>query len=155
MRWDNLIGVAFLMGQNDCFSMTRNFFDQNFDMCFADYARPIDWDADNLNLIEACFGNEGFEKITHWTAADLRPADVMCMAVGSTNPNHFATFVGDNMMIHHLAYRLSSEEPYRDFWRTATCFVLRHPAIPDLRPVYPDIDLGEILRARLDFASAA
>lgn len=151
MKWDNLIGIPFIMGRNDCFQLGRRFFAQNFEMQIADYARPNDWDADKLNLIEACFDREGFEKITHWKAEDLRPGDVLCMAIGTSAPNHFAVFVGDNTIVHHLYGRLSGDEPYRDFWRTLTCFVLRHPSIPDLRPTLPDKDLGELLRERLNF----
>lgn len=153
MKWDNLLGLPFEMGVRDCFALSRDFFQQNFGFEFEDYARPNNWDADRLNLIEACYTQEGFEKISDWKAKDLRPADVLCMAIGSSAPNHFAVCVGDNMMIHHLENRLSSEEVYRDFWRNMTCFILRHPDVPDLRPVYPDKDIGEILRERLNFST--
>lgn len=155
MKWDNLLGRQFLVGVDDCFSMGREFFKQNFDIQIADYARPQNWDSDNLDLISRAFANEGFEKITSWRVEDLRPADVLCLSVSSSAPNHFAIYVGDNQMIHHLAGRLSTEEPYRDFWRSYTSFLLRHPVVPDLRPVYPDQDLGEILRERLNFAPSA
>jgi cell wall-associated NlpC family hydrolase len=155
MIWDNLVGIPFNMGSDDCFELGRKFYKQNFGLEIASYARPKDWDADKLNLIEACFEREGFEKITHWKAKDLRPGDALCMAIGTAAPNHFSVYVGDNHMIHHLVDRMSSDEPYRDFWRNVTCFVLRHPSVPDLRPVLPEKDLGEILRERLNFAPAA
>lgn len=150
--WDNLVGVPFHMGIDDCFALTRKFFAQNFDLHIKDYARPSDWDADKLNLIERFFELEGFEKLTNWKIKDLRPGDVLCMAISSSNPNHFAVYVGDNTLVHHIANRLSTEEPLRGFWRNMTCFVVRHPSIPDLRPAYPDAELTELLRARLDFA---
>ena len=149
---DNLVGIPFCMGTDDCFGLSRKYFKQNFDLDILDYARPHDWDADKLNLIEQCHEHAGFEKITLWKAKDLRPGDVLAMAIGSSNPNHFAIYVGDNLIIHHLSNRLSNEEMYRDFWQSVTCYLLRHPSIPDLRPVYPDIDITELLRARLDFA---
>lgn len=155
MNWDNLIGTPFKPGVDDCFELGRKFFEQNFNVKINDYARPSDWSADNLDLITRCFEREGFEKITTWTSKDLRPGDVLCLAVGSSNPNHFAIFVGDNKIIHHTYGRLSTEETYRDFWRSLTCYILRHPSVPDLRPVHPDISLLDILNARLDFSSQA
>lgn len=152
MRWDNLIGLPFLMGKRDCFALSRNFFKQNFDLDIIDYARPQDWEADNLNLIELCYEHAGFEKLTNFKFKDLRPGDVLCMSIGSSNPNHFAIYVGDNTMIHHLSGRFSTDEPFRDFWRNVTSFVLRHPAVPDLRPVYPDVNITDLIRDRLDFA---
>jgi cell wall-associated NlpC family hydrolase len=153
LQWDNLIGLRFLLGRQDCFQLGRTFYKQNFDIEIANYARPQNWDPEKLDLIGACFDREGFEKITHWRAEDLRPGDALCMSVGSSAPNHFSIYVGDNTMVHHLAGRLSGDEPYRDFWRSYTSYILRHPSVPDLRPVYPDKDIGEILRERLDFAA--
>lgn len=151
--WQDLLGQPFDFGTHDCFALGRRYFRETFDIEVPDYARPHDWDADKLNLIELCYEHAGFEKVTRWKAKDLRPGDVLCMAVGSANPNHFAIYVGDNTMVHHLANRLSTAEPYRDFWQSVTCFLLRHPAVPDLRPVLPDIDITELLRERADFAS--
>src|SRR3546814_13788378 len=85
--------------------------------------------------------------ITTWRAKDLRPGDVLCMAIGEGNPNHMALYVGEGEILHHLTNRLSTREPYRDFWRTLTCYVLRHPDVPDLRPVYPDTTIAELLRS--------
>jgi hypothetical protein len=50
---------------------------------------------------------------------------------------------------------MSAAETYRDFWRNSTCFVLRHTAVPDLRPVYPNADLRNLLRDRYDAVKSA
>ena len=151
MKWDNLLGRSFLWGVRDCFSLAQDFYKQNFNITVRNYARPIDWSANNLDLMTLCHEREGFDKITNWKGNDLRPGDMLCLAVGEGNPNHFAVYAGDNMLVHHLFNRFSSEELYRDFWRSMTCFVLRHPDVPDLRPVYPDVSIAELVRARLDF----
>ena len=148
MEYQNLIGLQPLLGERDCFSLVRAFFQQNFGIQIANLARPKDWDADDIDLINMCHEREGFQKITDWKIADLRPADVLCMSIGSRNPNHFAILVDDGNLLHHPSGRLSTVEPYRDFWRKVTSFVLRHPDVPDLRPQKVEVDIMELLRAR-------
>lgn len=155
MKYDHLLGRSFVHGARDCFSVCIEFFRDNFGIEITDYARPQDWSADNVDLIRTLHEREGFKTITDWKAADLRPADVLALAIGESNPNHLALYVGDNTMIHHLAGRFSTAEPYRDFWRNSTCFILRHPSVPDLRPVHQNTDIGSILRARHNRIQAA
>lgn len=149
LRYDHLVGRPFTgLGRDDCFKLVRDFFRDNFSIVIRDYARPCDWSSDELDLMRLCHRREGFDILTDWRAPDLRPADLLCVAVGEANPNHFAVFVGDNQIVHHLYGKMSRVEPFRDFWRNKTSFVLRHPAVPDLRPTYPDVSIEELLRAR-------
>lgn len=148
IRYDHLLGRSFLPGVRDCFGHGRELYRDNFEIEITDYARPHDWSADKDDLIRKLHEREGFEMLAHWRVNDLRPGDVLALSIGEGNPNHFAIYVGDNKLTHHLAGRLSNEETYRDFWRNSTCFVLRHPAVPDLRPVREDTDLRSLLNAR-------
>lgn len=148
LKYDDLTARQFDLGDQDCFSLGREFFWNNFRLKITNYARPQDWSSDSLDLIRMLHEREGFEMITDFKIKDLRPADVLCMAIGENNPNHFAIVVEDNQILHHLANRLSNVEILRDFWRNSICFVLRHPFIPDLRPKYPDVDIKELLNAR-------
>jgi cell wall-associated NlpC family hydrolase len=150
VRYDHLVGRPFKAGTSDFLSLVREFYQDNFGIAVADYARPVGWSADELDLVRLFYEREGFQMITDWKPKELRPGDALCMAVGSSNPNHIAIYVGDNMMVHHLAGRMSSADPYRDFWRNSVCFVLRHPGVPDLTPVYPDVTIEELLRARFN-----
>ena len=148
LEHEHLIGRPFRWGVSDCLSLFRDFYRDNFGIEITDYARPTDWDSGKLDLMRLCYEREGFDLISDWRAQDLRPGDVLCIVIGSTAPNHFAIFLGDNSIIHHLYGRFSSVEPYRDFWRNSAAFVLRHPQVPDLRPQLPDTDIGSLLRAR-------
>ena len=149
LKYEHLVGRPFTgIGNDDCLKLFRDFFIDNFDLTIRDYARPSDWSSDKLDLMRLCYEREGFEMITDWSIKDLRPADVLCVAIGESNPNHFAIFVGDNTIVHHLYGKMSRAEPLRDFWRNQTCYVLRHPSVPDLRPVYPDVQLGDLIDAR-------
>lgn len=148
LEYDHLLHKQFRWGEQDCFSLVRDFYARNFKIQITNYARPTNWSSDQMDLMRILPEREGFEQISNWKLKDLRPADVLCMAIGESNPNHFAVYLGDGRLVHHLYGRNSSEEEFRGFWRNRVSFILRHPDVPDLRPVYPDVDIMDILNAR-------
>lgn len=149
LEYDHLIGLQFGgIGTRDCFSLVKDFFKKNFNIDIPDFARPHDWRANENDLIRKCFPHSGFDSITNWKPTDLRPGDILAIMIGEANPNHLAIVVDDAKILHHLMGRMSTLEPLRDFWLNQTSFVLRHPDVPDLRPSYPDVEIGSLLRAR-------
>jgi len=147
LKYENLLGKPWVINEEDCFQIGRDFFKQNFDIDVPNLARPQHWDADRLDLIKQGFRKSGFELLSDaWD--DLRPADVLAMAIGSSNANHLAIYVGDNELIHHRFGMNSCKETLRPFWRMSTLYILRHPDVPDLRPVLPEVSLEELIRAR-------
>lgn len=145
MQYENLVGRPFILGTYDCFRTVIDFFKQNFDLDIPNFARPTNWDADDLDLISLLYKKTGFEMVQD---DSLRPGDVLVTAVGSSNPNHLVIYLGDHEILHHKAGVLSSVEAYRPAWKMVTCYVLRHPLVPDLTPVLPDVSIEELLRAR-------
>lgn len=154
LRYDHLVGKPFIFGEHDCLSLFRQFYADNFDIHITNYARPSGWSSDQLDLMRLCYEREGFEMVSEWKEKDLRPGDVLCMAIGESKPNHFAIYVGESKIVHHLAGRISRVDEWRDFFRQTTCYVLRHPAVPDMRPVYPNVTIEELLRERYQVGSA-
>jgi cell wall-associated NlpC family hydrolase len=149
LRYHHLEGIKWTgIGRDDCFALGRKFYKDNFDIDIPDVVRPSDWNSDDLDLLELWHEKIGFKKLTDFRPKDLRPGDVLCMAVGERNPNHIAIFAGDNTIIHHLFGRFSRAEPFREFWFNQTSYILRHPDVPDLRPVYPDVDIRDLLSVR-------
>lgn len=150
IEYEHLVGRSFLWGVRDCYALLCDFYLDNFGIELTNYARPTNWRADTLEMIRRVYERDGFFMLAEWKAADLRPGDILCLTIGESEPNHMAVYVGDNTLVHHLHGRLSSAEPYRDFFRNSTSFVLRHPDVPDLRPVLPETDIRSILRGRYD-----
>lgn len=148
LNYQHLIGRPFLWGVRDCYGLLVDTYRDSFGIELTDYARPTNWSSDADSLIRNFYERDGFEMLADWKAKDLRPGDVLCMSIGESEPNHLAIYVGDNKIIQHIYGRLSSEDTFRDFFRNATCFVVRHPDVPDLRPVNPDTDIGSLLRDR-------
>lgn len=146
--YEDLVDQPFIWGASDCLSLFRKFYKDNFGIEITNYARPTNWSSDKLDLMRLCYEREGFDLITDWKLKDLRPGDVLCMAIGEQNANHFAIYLGEGEIVHHLYGRRSTHEEFRGFYRNAMCYVLRHPDVPDLRPVYPDVDIRSLLDAR-------
>lgn len=148
MNIEKYVGRPFLMGETDCLGLFMEFYREELGVEITNYARPKDWDSDTIDLIRLCYEREGFEMITDWKPKDLRIGDLLCMSVGTSNPNHFAVYTGEGNILHHIAGRASSHEIFRDFWRASTGFVLRHKDVPDLTPKAPDTDIRSLLHAR-------
>jgi cell wall-associated NlpC family hydrolase len=148
IEYENLVGRQFAWGSTDCIGLLRDFFAQNFAITIRDYARPTNWDADELDLIRTIYPLEGFDLVPRWRVKDLHPGDVLAMSLRSGNPNHFAVFVGENKIVHHRYLRMSEVEILREAYIQSTSFVLRHPQVPDMRDKYPDVTLEELLSAR-------
>jgi cell wall-associated NlpC family hydrolase len=149
LKFEHLQGIDFTgIGQRDCYELCRDFFRDNFEIELKPYARPHDWQSDEIDLIRMLHDDINFDIITDWRIKDLRPADVLAMSINEGNPNHLAINLGDGNILHHLYGRKSRIEPLHGFWRNHTSFILRHRDVPDLRPVLPDVDYMELLRAR-------
>jgi cell wall-associated NlpC family hydrolase len=148
LKYEHLLDRPFSWGSSDCLSLFRDFYRDNFGINITNYARPSDWSSDQLDLMRLCYEREGFELISDWKLKDLRPADVLCMAIGERNANHFAINLGNDQLVHHLYGRRSTLETFRGFYRNSICYILRHPDVPDLTPVYPDVDIRTLLDAR-------
>lgn len=153
VNYEHLIGRPFCWGSTDCFGLARSFFSDNWGIAIRDYARPADWHNRSADLIRMLYQRENFILLAKEQVPDseLRPGDVAVMALGTSIPNHFAVFVGENRILHHKTGAMSNVETYRSFWRGYTSFFLRHPDVPDMRVKYPDVEIGDLIRAQRSF----
>lgn len=149
LKYEHLVGRPFTeIGGFDCLQLVTDFYRDNFGIIIPHFARPKDWLADKLDLINLVHEKAGFTKITDWRPDTLQPADLLCLAINEATANHLVIYLGDDKILHHLYGRFSKDEVFRDIWRTRTAYVLRHPSVPDLRPVYPDVQLEDMIRDR-------
>ena len=148
LEYGELLGKPHIMGTNDCFSLFRDFFKTNYNIDIPNIARPTDWSSDKLDIIGGVYEKIGFDKVYDWSLKKLRPGDVLCMAIGTSTPNHLAVYVGDNKLAHHLSGQLSTEGPMREFWRASICYVCRHKDVPYAEPEKNDISIMELNSGR-------
>lgn len=148
LEYGELLGHDHVMGKQDCFTLFRNFYKINYDIEIPKFAIPRDWSADDMDILGASYESVGFELVQDWTIKTLHPGDVLCIAIGTSKPNHFAIYLGDNQIIHHLITQLSEVAPLRDFWIKTTCYVIRHPLVEYVEEQKPTVDLMELVRER-------
>lgn len=125
-KYENLVGHPYVAGRQDCFSVIRDYYQQNFGIRFKNYARPDRfWEDPALDLYQL-FGREGGVMVHD---NSVQTGDVLLIPLMTRIAAHAAVVVGDNLMLHHPPGGLSCVEPLRPRWLSRAAMVLRHPAV--------------------------
>lgn len=120
----------FEIGKNDCFTLVRDFYSQEFGVEISNYPRVEKWYNKYPNLIEDNFRKEGFFK--SWTGSvkdltALNNGDVILMnIIGQKNPVHMAVYVGNDLIMHHPRNSLSCIEKFDKKFKRMTKYIVRH-----------------------------
>ena len=89
-----------------------------------DFPRYNDWWKNGENLYLDGFSRAGFKDISEQikSGKEILKGDVGLMAINSSVPNHAVVMLDNQLMLHHLANRLSRTEPigrwskYISYW---------------------------------------
>ena len=144
MKYDHLVGLPFKHGTQDCYSLVRRFYADNFSLGLTDYARPDDWWSVGLDLYNENYWTEGFRPFDGHPR-EWRPADLLLMAVRSRVANHAAIYLGDGKILHHFYGHLSEITTYGTLWRNTTVAILRHKDVVIPSEAVKKVDLSESL----------
>ena len=109
----DLIGRPWVWGITDCWSLVVDWYKQEKSIELKDYARtmtPQEFLENPLFENYAC--KTGFRELR--PDESLKKGDVLLMSIMHPTLNHVAIFLGD-MVLHHLADRLSCREPYSEW----------------------------------------
>ena len=113
-----LLGRDWIWGVTDCWSLVRDWYKQEKNIDLIDYQRPIDPEEFLKNpLFEKYAKDTGFRELD--INESLQKGDVLLMSILHPTLNHVAIFLGD-MVLHHLADRLSCREPYSAWLQKCT-----------------------------------
>ena len=108
-----LCGRPWVWGITDCWSLVRDWYKKEKNIDLVDYERSITPEEFLENpLFEKYAKNTGFRELANDEA--LKKGDVLLMSILHPTLNHVAIFLGD-MVLHHLADRLSCKEPYSEW----------------------------------------
>ena len=108
-----LCGRPWVWGITDCWSLVRDYYKQEKSIELIDYERSMTPEEFLKNpLFEKYAKNTGFRELANDEA--LKKGDVLLMSILHPTLNHVAIFLGD-MVLHHLADRLSCKEPYSEW----------------------------------------
>ena len=105
-----LLGREWVWGVTDCWSLVRDWYREEKQIELKDYQRSMTPEEFLKNrLFEEYATQTGFRELEPNEA--LQKGDVLLMSILHPTLNHVAIFLGD-MVLHHLADRLSCREPY-------------------------------------------
>ena len=108
-----LIGRQWVWGVTDCWSLVRDYYKQQHNIQLMDYERPTTpQDILDKPLFEQYAERTGFKELSN--NEKLQKGDVLLMSILHPTLNHVAIFLGDEIL-HHLADRLSTREPYNEW----------------------------------------
>ena len=108
-----LIGRQWVWGVTDCWSLVRDYYKEQHNIQLLDYERPTTpQDFLDNPLFEQYAEITGFRELNK--DEKLQKGDVLLMSILHPTLNHVAIFLGDDIL-HHLADRLSTREPYNEW----------------------------------------
>ena len=108
-----LIGRQWVWGVTDCWSLVRDYYKEQHNIQLLDYERPTTpQDFLDNPLFEQYAERTGFVELNK--DEKLQKGDVLLMSILHPTLNHVAIFLGDDIL-HHLADRLSTREPYNEW----------------------------------------
>ena len=110
-----LIGRQYGYGIQDCYTLIKDYYDRELNIKLRDYPRSGTQE-DDLQIYLKEFENEGFVKVD-----TLEPHDMIVLSSG-----HGAIYLGNNIILHHVAGRLSSRDVYGGYWMKNTRGYYRH-----------------------------
>lgn len=153
MRYRHLIGREFVMGKYDCYDILRQFYLDNLSIELTNYARHNDWwlEQDSDFYINN-YKNEGFRLLEDAQLSDLRPFDVMLIAIPDSRnlktvkTNHCAIYLGEGKILHHRLGHRSEAIEYRASMRNLTTHIIRHKDVPDFsKPKQTALDVLDLI----------
>ena len=108
-----LLGRQWIWGVTDCWSLVVDYYKQEKGIILKDYERTMTADEFLFDpLFESYAWRTGFRELR--PDEKLEEGDVLLMSIMYPTLNHVAIFLGD-MVLHHLADRLSCREPYSEW----------------------------------------
>jgi proteasome lid subunit RPN8/RPN11 len=107
-------------GKGDCYSLIRDYFWLEKGIRLKEFPREWDWWFHGEDMYNALFADAGFKEIR---ASEAKPGDVFFMVISAPVANHGGILVEEEMILHHLANRLSRKEPFGRWSKFVTRWV--------------------------------
>lgn len=121
-----LIDRHFVHGIWDCYSLVRDWYQQERGIELANFEREDEWWTRGENLYMRHYAEAGF----YAHSGPLEIGDVILMQYKADETNHGGVYLGDGKMLHHLYGQRSCIVPYGGTWQERTILTLRYSNEP-------------------------
>ncbi len=130
MKINTLINIPYTDGDQDCYGLVRRYYLKEYGIALRNYARPIAFDHEGLNLIADNFHKEGFVTLPTFSQHSVEKGDGLLFQIaGGKAVNHVGVYLGNGCFLHHLYGKLSEVSCFDPRWVARTMFVVRHPDV--------------------------
>lgn len=127
-----LVGRVHSWGALDCWTLVRDWYRRERNIDLIDLPRARDFWKDGTDLLGGNYERAGFRELVD--GEELEVGDVILMQTGdSPVTNHVALYIGDDQILHHAEYRLSSRDVYGGWYKKHTAKVVRYAGDPTER----------------------
>lgn len=96
-------------GRGDCYAIVRDWYKLNKNIELPEFPRDDEWWKNGADMYAENFAVAGFRPFVSGETPDV--GDIALMTINSDKENHAAVYIGNELILHHLALKLSRREP--------------------------------------------
>tara|TARA_Y100000114_G_scaffold37343_1_gene32966 strand:+ start:6723 stop:7427 length:705 start_codon:yes stop_codon:yes gene_type:complete len=105
-------GRDYKFGENDCYSLARDYYKQELDIILPTIPFEDDWWEKGFNYFDDLFENFGGREVS-----SPKKHDIIIFKVYQEVPNHCGVYLGEDIFLHHAVNRLSCRESLYPMWK--------------------------------------
>lgn len=105
-----LLGREYIFGENDCYSLVRDYYRQEFDLVLPTILFEDNWWEKGLNYFDDLFTDFGFVEVD-----SPQKGDGIIFSIYSEVPNHCGVYLEEGVFLHHAVNRLSCRDSVYDW----------------------------------------
>jgi cell wall-associated NlpC family hydrolase len=110
-----LVGRPFVYGAQDCYTLTRDFYWNEFDYKLPNVPREWAWWWKGQDVFVDEIPHDDLKLVE-----DLKVGDMLYFAIRADVANHCGVYLGSGLILHHLVDRLSRREPLGPWQKNLT-----------------------------------
>jgi len=115
------VGRQWAHGVLDCYTLIQDYYGRELGIRLPDFDRRDEWWLHGQDLYREHQKAVGFVRVDQ-----PKVHDVILMQIAAPVPNHAAILVDDNVILHHMANRVSSRDVYGGWYHRVTEGFYRH-----------------------------
>ena len=100
-----LLGREYEFGKRDCYSLVRDYYQQEYDIVLPAIPFIDNWWEKDLNYFDDLFESFGFVEVE-----EPKIGDGILFKIMSNVPNHCGVYIGEGRFMHHAIHRLSCRD---------------------------------------------